>query len=54
MGCDHIRINTDSEGYIDHESVMYSICELRDYDLGGSYKSFVFGKDTYVHFEHNG
>lgn len=53
-GCKHIRINPDSSGYIDHESVCVSIDELEQHDLGGSYSSLVFGADSYVHFEFNG
>lgn len=53
-GCKHIRIKEDSSGYIDHDSVCNTIEELKNYDLPGSYTSFVFGADSYVHFEHNG
>ena len=53
-GCKHIRIKDGAEGYIDHDSVCDTIEELKNYDLPGSYISFVFGIDSYVHFEFNG
>lgn len=53
-GCKHIHIKEGASGYIDHDSVCCSIEELKNYDLPGSYVSFVFGADSYVHFEHNG
>lgn len=43
----------DLDGYIDHDSIVYDIYELKD-EIGGSYINFVFDADSYVHFEFNG
>lgn len=52
-GCKHIRIAPGSEGYIDHDSVVYELYELKD-ECQQSYESLVFGKDSDVWFEFNG
>ena len=55
VGADILRINTDTGGYIDHESVCYSMQDLKCNDLRGySYASFVFSEDSSVYFEFNG
>lgn len=54
VGCSHIRIKENASGYIDHDSVCLSIDELKQHDLPCGYVTFVFGADSYVHFEHNG
>ena len=43
----------DLNGYIDHDSVVYDIYELKD-EIGGDYVNFIFDPDSYVHFEFNG
>ena len=51
-GCKHIRINTATEGYIDHDSVVADMNELLQYDVPyQGLAALVFGKDTYVYFE---
>lgn len=37
-------------GYIDHDSIVYDIYELKD-EVDNSYTTFVFSPDSYVHFE---
>lgn len=54
-GCKHIRLREDTEGYIDHDSVVEDIHELKTWDIPyGGYLTLVYGADTYIHFEHNG
>ena len=43
----------DLNGYIDHDSIVYDIYELKE-EIGGSYIDFIFSSDSYVHFEFNG
>ena len=43
----------DLDGYIDHDSVLYDIYELKD-EIGGDYINFIFSPDSYVHFDFNG
>jgi hypothetical protein len=53
--CKHIRINPRSEGYIDHDSVVDSLSEWEWFGIDiDSYLTFVFAKDSWVHFEFNG
>ena len=55
VGCKHVRINRETGGYIDHESVIYDIDELKNWDLNGfGYVGFIYAADSYVHFEHIG
>ena len=52
-GCNGIRVEERSEGYIDHESQYGSLNDfLWNYDT--SILEFVFGKNVYLHFEFNG
>ena len=51
-GAKHLRFG-NLDGYIDHDSVVYDIYELKD-EIGGDYCNFVFSSDSYVHFEFNG
>lgn len=43
----------DLDGYIDHDSILYNIYELKE-ELNDSYINFVFNPNSYVHFEFNG
>lgn len=53
--CKHIRINPRSEGYIDHESVVDSLEDWAWFGMDrNNYLTFVFAKDSWVHFEFNG
>lgn len=57
VGCKHLRIRSHSSGYIDHDSVMSDIEDLKLYDIpscAGGYAGFVFACDSNVHFEFNG
>lgn len=51
-GAKHLRFGEFS-GYIDHESMIFDIYELKD-EIGGDYVNFIFDPDSYVHFEFNG
>lgn len=51
-GAKHLRFG-DLDGYIDHDSIIYDIYELKD-EIGGDYCNFIFSPDSYVHFEFNG
>lgn len=51
-GAKHLRFGC-LDGYIDHDSVLYDIYELKD-EIGGDYINFIFSPDSYVHFEFNG
>lgn len=51
-GAKHLRFGY-LDGYIDHDSVIYDIYELKD-EIGGDYINFIFSPDSYVHFEFNG
>ena len=54
-GCKHIRIEEDSSGYIDHDSVCSDMQELKEWDLDGKgYLALVYGKYSCIHFEFNG
>lgn len=51
-GCKHVRIDLNTDGYIDHDSVASDMDELRyNFMYGYSYVDLVFGADTNVHFE---
>ena len=51
-GAKHLRFG-ELDGYIDHDSIIYDIYELKD-EIGGDYVNFIFDPDSYVHFEFNG
>lgn len=51
-GAKHLRFG-EFNGYIDHDSIVYDIYELKD-EIGGDYCNFIFSPDSYVHFEFNG
>lgn len=54
-GCKHLRLREDTEGYIDHDSVVSDIDELKNWDIPyEGYLALIYGADTYIHFEHNG
>lgn len=51
-GCKHIRLREGTEGYIDHDSVVSDIDELKNWDIPyGSYLALIYGTDTNIHFE---
>lgn len=51
-GCKHVRLREGTEGYIDHDSVVSDINELKDWDIPyGSYLALIYGADTNIHFE---
>ena len=51
-GAKHLRFG-ELDGYIDHDSIIYDIYELKD-EIGGDYCNFIFSPDSYVHFEFGG
>lgn len=54
-GCKHLRLREGTEGYIDHDSVVSDIDELKNWDIPyGGYLTLVYGADTDIHFEFNG
>lgn len=53
VGCKHLRVYPGSEGYIDHDSVVYDLYELKD-ECHQSYANLIFAKDSDVWFEFNG
>ena len=40
-------------GYIDHDSIVYDIYELKD-EVNNDYINFIFNPENFVHFEFNG
>ena len=54
-GCKHLRLRDGTEGYIDHDSVVSDIDELKNWDIPyGGYLALIYGADTNIHFEFNG
>ena len=43
----------DIDGYIDHDSIVYDIYELKD-EVDNDYINFIFNPENYVHFEFGG
>ena len=51
-GCKHMRLREGTEGYIDHDSVVRDIDELKNWDIPyEGYLALIYGEDTNIHFE---
>ena len=51
-GCKHVRLREGTEGYIDHDSVVSDIDELKNWYIPyEGYLALIYGADTNIHFE---